>query len=121
MATTHTAPLPPTTGIGSDQCRADIAAALRSRTTLPPYDEVLQLIDTLKGHLAPLVEHAKEHVNEHQPREGAWRQAIAGAEFQLKAGPGNGLVSATHRLQALARCLLYFHRHLNPDMAAGDR
>ncbi|WP_275695773.1 hypothetical protein [Streptomyces noursei] len=39
MATTRTAPLPPTTGIGSDQCQADIAAALRSRTTLPPYDE----------------------------------------------------------------------------------
>ncbi|PJN37324.1 hypothetical protein CG747_28930 [Streptomyces sp. CB02959] len=106
-------------GAGSDQIQADIAAALRSRTTLPPYDEVLRLIDTLKGHLAPLVDHAQEHVNEHRPQDGAWRQAMAGAEYQLRAGPGNGLVSATHRLQSLARCLLHFHRHLHHD-AAGD-
>ncbi|GGU96550.1 hypothetical protein GCM10010211_74880 [Streptomyces albospinus] len=69
-------------------------------------DECLLLrgeIGTLKGHLAPLVDQAKEHVNEHRPGDGAWRQAVAGAEFQLRAGPGNGLVSATHRLQALAR------------------
>lgn len=121
MATTHAAPLPRTAGIGSDQLQADIAAALCSRATLPPYDEVLRLIDTLKAHLAPLVDQAKEHVNEHRPGDGAWHQAIAGAEFQLRAGPGNGLVSATHRLQALTRCLLLFQRHLHHDMAAGDR
>ncbi|WP_043265083.1 DUF6415 family natural product biosynthesis protein [Streptomyces sp. CT34] len=118
MVTTRTAPPPTAVGSGSDQLQADIAAALRSRTTLPPYDEVLELIDTLKGHLAPLVEQAKEHVNE-QPRSGsgAWRQAIAGAEFQLRAGPGNGLVSATHRLQGLARCVLHFDRRLNRKTA----
>ncbi|GHI10214.1 hypothetical protein AQI88_39535 [Streptomyces cellostaticus] len=115
MATTSTAP--PAVGTGSDQLQADIVAALRSRTTLPPYDEVLRLIDTLKGHLAPLVDQAKEH----HPGDGAWHQAIAGAEFQLRAGPGNGLVSATHRLQALALCLLHFQRHLHRHMAAGDR
>ncbi|MFI9082284.1 hypothetical protein ACIGW8_38750 [Streptomyces sioyaensis] len=47
MATTHTALSPSIVGIGDDQLQADIAAALRSRTTLPPYDEVLRLIDTL--------------------------------------------------------------------------
>ncbi|MEK2476640.1 DUF6415 family natural product biosynthesis protein [Streptomyces noursei] len=120
MATTHTAPPPSVTGTGSDQLQADIAAALRSRTTLPPYDEVLRMIDTLKEHLAPLVDQAKEHVNEHRPGDGAWRQSIAGAEYQLRAGPGNGLVSAAHRLQALARCLLLFQRHMRNLPGAGE-
>ncbi|KIZ19803.1 DUF6415 family natural product biosynthesis protein [Streptomyces natalensis] len=123
MATTRTTPPPPAVDVGSDQFQADIDAALRSRTTLPPYDEVLRLIDTLKGkgHLAPLVEQAKQHVNEHRPQDGGWRQAISGAEFQLRAGPGDGLVSATHRLQALARCLLHFQRQLYRDMAGGGQ
>ncbi|MFJ9416670.1 DUF6415 family natural product biosynthesis protein [Streptomyces sp. NPDC101227] len=116
MDATQIAPPPPTVGGGSDQLQADIAAALRSRTTLPPYDDVLQMIETLKGHLAPLVDQAKEHVNEHRPGGGTWRQTIAGAEFQLRAGPGNGLVSATHRLQPLARCLLHLHRQLHRDV-----
>lgn len=113
MVTTRTAPPPSAVGSGSDQLQADIAAALRSRITLPPYDEVLRLIDALKGHLAPLVEQAKEHVNEPRPGGGSWLQAIAGAEFQLRAGPGDGLVSATHRLQGLARCVVFFNRRLN--------
>ncbi|MFF2807854.1 DUF6415 family natural product biosynthesis protein [Streptomyces sp. NPDC058000] len=121
MATTPTAPPASTVGASSDQFQADIAAALRSRTTLPPYDEVLRLIDTLKGHLTPFVEQAKEHVNEYRPQDGVWRQAISGAEFQLRAGPGDGLVSATHRLQALARCLLFFQRQLYRDMAGGGQ
>ncbi|MFB7630708.1 DUF6415 family natural product biosynthesis protein [Streptomyces sp. NPDC056149] len=120
MVTTRTAPPPTTAGSGSNQLQADIAAALRSRTTLPPYDEVLRLIDALKGHLVPLVEQAKERVDEHRPGEGSWRQAIAGAEFQLRAGPGDGLVSATHRLQALARCVVFFNRRLNRQ-ATDDR
>ncbi|GGV03718.1 hypothetical protein GCM10010211_83730 [Streptomyces albospinus] len=90
MATTHTVTPPPAVGVGSDQLQADIAAALRSRTTLPAYDEVLRLIDALKGHLAPLVDQAKEHVNEHHAGDGAWRQAIVGAEYQLRSGPGTG-------------------------------
>ncbi|MFE0187302.1 DUF6415 family natural product biosynthesis protein [Streptomyces sp. NPDC058989] len=121
MATTHTAAAPPTAGAGSDQLQADIAAALRSRTTLPPYDEVLRLIDALKGHLAPLVDQAKEDFEQHRPKDGAWRQVIAGAEFQLRAEPGNGLVSATHRLQGLARCLLRFREDLHRDVADGNQ
>ncbi|GAA2657699.1 DUF6415 family natural product biosynthesis protein [Streptomyces lunalinharesii] len=114
MPTLPTAQPPPTTtSVEGDQLRADVAAALRSGTTLPPYDEVLRLIDTLKGHLAPLVDQAKEHVNEHRLGADAWRQPIAGAEYQLRAGPGDGLVSATRRLQALARCVLQFDRHLH--------
>ncbi|MEU9115966.1 DUF6415 family natural product biosynthesis protein [Streptomyces sp. NPDC048483] len=81
-------------GDGCDQLQADIAAALRTKSTLPPYDEVLRLIDALKGHLAPLVEQAQEHVggriDEQRPGDGARRQSIAGAEFQLRAGPGQG-------------------------------
>ncbi|MFC9740897.1 DUF6415 family natural product biosynthesis protein [Streptomyces noursei] len=117
MATTRAAQ--PIVAAGSDQLQADIAAALGTRTTLPPYDEVLRLIDTLKGHLVPLIDQAKEHVDEHRPGDGVWRQAIAGAEFQLRAGPSNGLVSAAHRLQGLARCVLHFHRHLPHDVAGG--
>ncbi|MFB6539322.1 DUF6415 family natural product biosynthesis protein [Streptomyces noursei] len=104
-----------------DQLHADIAAALRTRTMLPPYDEVLRLTDTLKGHLAPLVEKAKEHVIAQHPVGGSWRQAIAGAEFQLRAGPGTGLVTATHRLQGLARCALHFDRHLNRETPGGSQ
>ncbi|MFF2812870.1 DUF6415 family natural product biosynthesis protein [Streptomyces sp. NPDC058000] len=124
MATTPipTASSLPTAGAGpGTQLQADIAAALRTRTTLPPYDEVLRLIDTLKGHLAPLVEKAKEHVSAQHQAGGAWSQAIAGAEFQLRADPGNGLVSATHRLQGLARCALHIDRHLNRDAAGGSQ
>jgi hypothetical protein len=120
MATRHTAAPAPTVGSGSDQLQADIAAALSSQTTLPPYDEVLRLIDTLKGHLSPLVGQAKEHVNKHL-QDATWQQAITEAEFRLQAGPGSGLVSATHRLQGLARCVLHLQRHLHYDVAGGDQ
>ncbi|WP_432000687.1 DUF6415 family natural product biosynthesis protein [Streptomyces sioyaensis] len=100
---------------GSDQMQADIAAALRSTIVLPPYDDVLRLINTLKGHLGPLIEQAEEHVQEHRPGEVAWYREhaqIDNAQFQLRAGPGDGLVSAARRLQTLARSVQQLHRQV---------
>ncbi|MFF2812474.1 DUF6415 family natural product biosynthesis protein [Streptomyces sp. NPDC058000] len=118
---TSTVTHPPAVSTGRDQLRAAVAAALRSRETLPPYDDVLRLIGILKGHLAPLVDQAKDQLNEYRPGYGPQRQAIAGAEFQLRAGPGDGLLSAAHRLQALARCVLHFDRELGRDVVGGGR
>ncbi|WP_407287368.1 DUF6415 family natural product biosynthesis protein [Streptomyces sp. BP-8] len=87
----------PTATDSTDELQADIAAAFRSSIVLPPYDEVLRLIDTLKGHLARLIEQAEEHVKRHRPGEAAWyreHRQIDNAEIQLRAGPGNGLASA---------------------------
>ncbi|MEU3990756.1 DUF6415 family natural product biosynthesis protein [Streptomyces platensis] len=103
---------------GSGQLQADIAAALRSSIVLPPYDEVLRLIDTLKGHLGPLIEQAKEHVEDHHPGEVAWYREhaqIDSAQLQLRAGPGNGLVSAARRLQTLARSVQQLHRQVHHE------
>ncbi|MFE3886521.1 DUF6415 family natural product biosynthesis protein [Streptomyces lydicus] len=111
---------PPVTE-GSDQIQADIAAALRSTIVLPPYDEVLRLIDTLKGHLGPLAEQAKEHVQEHRPGEAAWYREhaqIDNAQIQLRAGPGDGLVSAARRLQTVARSVQQLHRQLRHEEGA---
>ncbi|MFD9207436.1 DUF6415 family natural product biosynthesis protein [Streptomyces sioyaensis] len=106
---------------GSDQMQADIAAALRSTIVLPPYDDVLRLIDTLKGHLGPLIEQAEEHVQEHRPGEVAWYREhaqIDNAQFQLRAGPGDGLVSAARRLQTLARSVQQLHRQVRHQEVA---
>ncbi|MFI1303871.1 DUF6415 family natural product biosynthesis protein [Streptomyces sioyaensis] len=105
----------------SDQMQADIAAALRSTIVLPPYDDVLRLIDTLKGHLGPLIEQAEEHVQEHRPGEVAWYREhaqIDNAQFQLRAGPGDGLVSAARRLQTLARSVQQLHRQVRHQEVA---
>ncbi|GGN55685.1 hypothetical protein GCM10012285_49650 [Streptomyces kronopolitis] len=118
-------PLPdqlrPTGTDGIDQIQADITAALRSTIVLPPYDEVLGLIDTLKGHLGPLIEQAEEHVQEHRPGEVArYREhaQIDNAQFQLRAGPGEGLVSAARRLQALARSVQQLLRQIHHEQGA---
>ncbi|MFJ9472456.1 DUF6415 family natural product biosynthesis protein [Streptomyces caniferus] len=106
---------------GIDQIQADIAAALRSTIVLPPYDEVLRLIDTLKGHLSPLVEQAKEHVQEHRPGEVAWYREhaqIDNAQIQLRSGPGDGLVSAARRLQSLARSVQQMLRQIHHNQGA---
>lgn len=111
---------PPATD-GSDEIQADIAAALRSTIVLPPYDEVLGLIDTLKQHLGPLIEQAEAHVQEHRPGEVAWYREhaqIDNAQFQLRAGPGDGLVSAARLLQALARTVQQLHRQLRHEEGA---
>lgn len=106
---------------GSDQIQADIAAALRSTIVLPPYDEVLRLIDTLRGHLVPLIEQAEEHVQKHRPGEVAWYREhaqIDNAQFQLRAEPGDGLVSAARRLQTLARSVQQLHRQIRHEEGA---
>ncbi|WP_328547722.1 DUF6415 family natural product biosynthesis protein [Streptomyces platensis] len=113
--------LRPAAADGIDQIQADIAAALRSTIVLPPYDEVLRLIDTLKGHLGPLIEQAKEHVQEHRPGEVAWYREhaqIDNAQIQLRSGPGDGLVSAARRLQWLARSVQQLHRQIHHDQGA---
>ncbi|MEU9485396.1 DUF6415 family natural product biosynthesis protein [Streptomyces decoyicus] len=118
-------PLPgqlrPPAAEGSDEIQTDIAAALRSTIVLPPYDEVLGLIATLKGHLGPLIEQAEEHVQEHRPGDVAWYREhaqIDNAQFQLRAGPGDGLVSAARRLQILARSVQQLHRQIRHDEGA---
>ncbi|MER6307802.1 DUF6415 family natural product biosynthesis protein [Streptomyces sp. NPDC001657] len=111
-------PSQPTVTDATDQLQADVAAALRSSIVLPPYDEVLRLIETLQGHLAPLIEQAKEHVEQHRPGEVAWyreHRQIDNAEFQLRAGPGNGLVSAARRLKNLALTLQQLHRQVHHE------
>ncbi|MGV4930016.1 hypothetical protein K2224_07890 [Streptomyces sp. BHT-5-2] len=109
-------PSQPTVTDATDQLQADVAAALRSSIVLPPYDEVLRLIETLQGHLAPLIEQAKEHVEQHRPGEAAWyreHRQIDNAEFQLRAGPGNGLASAARRLKNLALSVQQLHRQVH--------
>ncbi|MGW2922969.1 DUF6415 family natural product biosynthesis protein [Streptomyces angustmyceticus] len=115
-------PLPeqsrPPAAVGSDEIQADIAAALRATIVLPPYDEVLRLIDTLKGHLGPLIEQAEAHLPEHRPGEAAWYREhaqIDSARFQLRAGPGDGLVSAARRLQSLARSVQQLRRQIRHE------
>lgn len=106
-----------------DQVDADVIGrtvqrALERRPVLPPYQELLDLEETLRGHielLAPIVEEQAARMNRGTTMWYQRRSSLDSARRTLRDGMGDGLQSASvhvHDLGRVCRALLDYQQDL---------